>query len=126
MIDKLSVAVLLPQKVEHSLHRVESDERSLYKLGIPVAHCSIPQARKFLSLQRPSLETLLRDETGLRICMFQKIIFLTFIVLHCTYKIYGLKWVAPCIALNACGLFLSICAASRICNEVVPSSPLIT
>jgi hypothetical protein len=46
------------EKVKHYLYRVECGKRNLDKESVPVAHGTVPETRKFESLELTSLITL--------------------------------------------------------------------
>ena len=75
------------EKIENDLYRVECSERNLDKKSIPVAHRSVPEARKLESLEFASLVALRADESSILIYILKKIEALSLVVVETAYDV---------------------------------------
>ena len=75
------------EKIENDLYRVECSERNLDKKSIPVAHGTVPEARKFECLEFASLVALRADESSILIYILKKIEALSLVVVETAYDV---------------------------------------
>ena len=75
------------EKVKNDLYRVECSERNFYKECVPVAHSTVPEARKFKCLEFASLVALRADESSILIYILEKIEALSLVVVETAYDI---------------------------------------
>jgi hypothetical protein len=75
------------EKIENDLYRVECSERNLDKECVPVAHGTVPEARKLESLEFASLVALRADESSILIYILKKIEALSLVVVETAYDI---------------------------------------
>lgn len=101
------------EKIENNLHRIESSERNLDKKGVPVAHRTIPETRKFQSLEFTTLIALRTDESCILINILQQIEALSLIVMETAYDIYWIVCVAEARAFLAWSSDMFTCTLSR-------------
>ena len=94
--------MLFTQQVVHSLNRVECAERYFNEDSRPVAHCTVPQTRKFESLQFLSTLRLVRNETCSLVYIVHQVELVTLIVANCTNQIY---WIEVSTVFEHCLLF---------------------
>ena len=79
------------EKIKNNLHRIECCERNLNEESVPVAHRTVPETRKFESLQFAALIALRTDESGVLINILEKVEALSLIIMETAYDIYRIE-----------------------------------
>jgi hypothetical protein len=79
------------EEVKNNLHRVEGFERNLNEEGVPVAHRTVPETRKFKSLELASLVALRADESCILVNILEKVEALSLIIVETAYDIYRIE-----------------------------------
>ena len=79
------------EKIKNNFHRVECSERNLDEKCVPVAHGTVPEARKLESLEFASLVALRADESCILVNLLKKVEALSLVVVETAYDIYRVE-----------------------------------
>ncbi len=79
------------EQVVDGLDGVECRGRHFYEYGVPVAHCSVPEARELKGAQFAAAERFLRDKAGGGVYIFAQVVAAAVGVLEVAYEVYGVE-----------------------------------
>ena len=79
------------KKIKNNLHRIECCERNLNEESVPVAHRTVPESRKFKSLELAALIALRAYEAGILVHIFEEIEAFPLVIVEAAYDIYRIE-----------------------------------
>ena len=79
------------EEVENDLYRIECSKRYLDEESVPVAHRTVPESRKFKSLELAALIALRADEACILVHIFEEIEAFPLVIVEAAYDIYRIE-----------------------------------
>ena len=83
--------MLFAQQVVYCLNRIKRGERNFYEYSVPIAHRTVPQARKFERFQVFSVLRFVGNEARCLIHVVQQVELVAFVIANGANQIYRIE-----------------------------------